>query len=81
MKHDWPGFIVEALDRCGRDNTIRRQADLEKQMMEWCASNWPCEPADSAIRQWAGAAFKKARLSAVSRGASDANNSDATPHS
>ena len=76
MKHDWPGFMAEALDRCGRDSAINRQADLEKQMADWCANNWPSEPTASAIRQWAGAAFKKAKKSAGLSNSEEANNSE-----
>lgn len=76
-KYDWPSFVFEAMRRC-QTGSIRQQSDLERAMTDWCANNWPDEPAISAVRWWAGSVFKEfRRVGAIlsEAGPSDTKNS------
>ncbi len=50
-KYLWYDFLREVVRRADLDGLPEKQADLEKQMQEWCASEWGQEPTVSAIRE------------------------------
>ncbi len=50
-KYDWDSFYVQVtLIADEPDGLPTKQADLEKQMADWCLENWEEQPGESAVR-------------------------------
>jgi len=50
-KYDWETFLTELIVRADLDGIPDKQADLEKDMAEWCLDKWGEEPSTSMIRK------------------------------
>lgn len=52
-RYDWPSFeryAASLLDEEGDYHTNWRQADLEREMLQWCQDHWEREPAMRSVR-------------------------------
>lgn len=50
-KYNWPEFYAEIAVLADLDGLPERQAELERQMAEWCQEKWGQEPSESEIRK------------------------------
>ena len=49
-KYDWDSFFAEIAVRADLDGLPDTQAELEKNMADWCVANWGEQPSESTIR-------------------------------
>lgn len=49
-KYDWDAFFAEIAVRADLDNLPDTQAELEKDMANWCLNEWGEQPSESTIR-------------------------------
>lgn len=49
--YDRDAFYLEIIVRADLDGLPERQADLIRDMQEWCQKNWDHEPSDSQIKE------------------------------
>jgi hypothetical protein len=59
-KYDWVAFHAEIAIRMANslDGFPEVQADLEREMAEWCAAEWGEEPSESVIREQVGRYYR-----------------------
>jgi hypothetical protein len=60
-KYDWEAFFVEITVRADLDSLPNTQAELERDMAEWCFDAWGEQPAESVIRDKISRIFKHPR--------------------
>jgi hypothetical protein len=48
--YEWKAFYAELAVRADLDGLPETQAQLERQMAEWCLQNWDKQPSESTIR-------------------------------
>ena len=49
-KYDWDAFFAEIVIRADLDGLPDVQADLERDMADWCLEHWGEQPSESTIR-------------------------------
>ncbi len=59
--YDWPEFHAEIAVRADLDNLPETQAELEKDMADWCQDKWGEIPATSTIRDKISPIYKHKR--------------------
>jgi hypothetical protein len=57
-RYPWSDFAAELVRRSLYGPPIKNQAALERDMLDWCATNWSAEPAPSEIREWVRPTFR-----------------------
>jgi hypothetical protein len=50
-QYNWPAFYAEIAVRADLDSLPDAQADLERDMAEWCSENWEKVPGESTLRE------------------------------
>jgi len=70
-RYPWPDFMAELVAELHRRSIsgppVANQAEIERQMLDWCMNKWGAEPAVSQIREWVGPTFRAISRSPVSR--------------
>jgi hypothetical protein len=49
--YDWPTFYVEIIVRADLDGLPAKQAELVRDMLEWCQRHWKKEPSESLVKE------------------------------
>ena len=74
-RYPWPDFMAELVAELHRRSIsgppVANQAEIERQMLDWCTNKWGAEPAVSQIREWVGPTFRAISRSPVSRRATN----------
>jgi hypothetical protein len=74
-RYPWPDFMAELVAELHRRSIsgppVANQAEIERQMLDWCANKWGAEPAVSQIREWVGPTFRAISRSPGSRRATN----------
>ena len=74
-RYPWPDFMAELVAELHRRSIsgppVANQAEIERQMLDWCMNKWGAEPAVSQIREWVGPTFRAISRSPVSRRATN----------
>lgn len=60
-QYDWQTFAAEMVRRAAAGELPEKQAEFERQMLEWCATRWGREPSESQVREWVAAALQALR--------------------
>jgi hypothetical protein len=82
-RYPWPDFMAELVAELHRRSIsgppVANQAEIERQMLDWCTNKWGAEPAVSQIREWVGPTFRAIFRSPVSRRATNGTADNLSP--